>query len=254
MKNLFLYTSPDHCLDKESEVLLKIQIDNSLAFGWKKEDILFVTNFDYEYSGIRALVIGDFYYIGDKTSNKVPVINELFRLGLIQKGKLYWYHDLDAYENYKISQEELSTDGIDLGLTNYGYKEAWNCGSLFFNSNAIDVFALWLKKLLEREKRSRADEKALKFLTDHGFIDKKRYKVLGSTYNFQYLYLPRHYYYDKTEKPLRVLHFHPSWTKEQDQRLFGETTLDVYMHGKGRLSFSLMSEGLIKIFNKHGIF
>jgi len=254
MKNLFLYTSPNRCLDKESEVLLKIQIDNSLELGWRKEDLLFVTNFDYRYRGMKALVVGDFYHLGDKTSNKVLVINELFNLGLIEKECLYWYHDLDAYENNKIVEKELGLDGVDLGLTNYGYKTHWNCGSLFFNFRAKDIFALWLKKVLQRRKRSRVDEKALKFLTDHGLIDKRRYKTLGTTYNFQYLYLPRHYYYDKAEKPLHVLHFHPDWTKKQDNRLYGETMLDVYMYGKGKLSFPLMSERLIRIFNEHGIF
>ena len=53
MKNLLDYISPDKDLTKtkldgEADLLAKVQIDNSLSLGWKRKDILLVTNFDYE--------------------------------------------------------------------------------------------------------------------------------------------------------------------------------------------------------------
>ena len=50
MKQLLIYIGPTDKFDDEHEVLTKIQIDNSLDLGWKKEDILLVTNFPYEYN------------------------------------------------------------------------------------------------------------------------------------------------------------------------------------------------------------
>ena len=55
MKNLLIFISPAGGFPKEHEELTKMQIDNSLELGWKPEDILLVTNFDYEYRGIKAV-------------------------------------------------------------------------------------------------------------------------------------------------------------------------------------------------------
>lgn len=61
MKNLLIYIHPDRkfvgeSFSSETDVLPKIQIENSLKLGWKKEDILLVTNFPYEYMIGRAHV------------------------------------------------------------------------------------------------------------------------------------------------------------------------------------------------------
>jgi len=38
--------------------MVEIQIDNSLDY-WKLEDIMLVTNFPFEYNGVRAIFIPD---------------------------------------------------------------------------------------------------------------------------------------------------------------------------------------------------
>ena len=60
MKNLLIYITPNG-FDTESEKLAKLQIDNSLELGWKKEDMLFVTSFPYEYRGIKSIVVDGGY-------------------------------------------------------------------------------------------------------------------------------------------------------------------------------------------------
>ena len=59
MKNLLVYVSPNKQFDDEHKILAKIQIDNSLDLGWKKEDIILATNFDYEYRGIKSVIVDD---------------------------------------------------------------------------------------------------------------------------------------------------------------------------------------------------
>ena len=42
MKNLLIYTGPNKKFDAETVKFAKIQIDNSLDLGWKRENILLV--------------------------------------------------------------------------------------------------------------------------------------------------------------------------------------------------------------------
>jgi hypothetical protein len=54
MKNLLIHINPvSKIFSPEHEDLTRIQIDNSLELRWKKEEILLVTNFPYEYRGIK---------------------------------------------------------------------------------------------------------------------------------------------------------------------------------------------------------
>ena len=41
--------------DEELFNSFKAQIDNSIERGWKKEDIIIGTNFDFEYKGIKNI-------------------------------------------------------------------------------------------------------------------------------------------------------------------------------------------------------
>ena len=40
----------------QSLTYIKAQIDNSLAFGWKPEDIIIATNFEFEYNGVKTVI------------------------------------------------------------------------------------------------------------------------------------------------------------------------------------------------------
>ncbi|KKR28424.1 MAG: hypothetical protein UT61_C0050G0008 [Candidatus Woesebacteria bacterium GW2011_GWA1_39_8] len=59
MKNLLIYINPPKCFGDEEKITVQIQIDNSLELGWKREDIIFVTNFSYEYNSIKAIKIDE---------------------------------------------------------------------------------------------------------------------------------------------------------------------------------------------------
>lgn len=248
MKNLLIYVGPQKKFNSEHAALARIQIDNSFDLGWNKEDIVLVTDFDYEYNGVKSFVIKeDIYYPFDLAASKIPVIVYLISHGIIKSNTLYWSHDFDAYENYRISESELGLENFDLGLTHYTYKPEWQCASIFFKQNSRDIFELLDRTTRERPHLSRNNEKTLTWLIKHNAINTNRYKRLNVTYNIMKKYLPT--IYPLAQKPLKVLHFLPS----SKDPLMAETALDIYMYGKNRLKIKLMSDRLIKIFNHHGI-
>lgn len=247
MKNLLIFAGPDKKFNSEHEMLAKIQIDNSLDLGWKKEDILLFTDFEWEYRGIKSILLKeDVYYPFDLAAGKIPVIVYLLNNGLLEKDQLYWSHDFDAFENSKIDEFELGLDDYDLGLTHYTYKPEWQCGSIFFKFSAKDILELIDKTTREKPRPSRNNEKTLTWLIKHHQIDSKRYKRMNVTYNIMSKYLPT--IYPLADMPLKVLHFLPSKVTDS-----GETTLEIFMHGKNRLNIPLMSDRLIKLFNQHGL-
>lgn len=249
MKNLLIYTGPSKAFSREDAQLAKIQIDNSLDLGWKREDLLLVTDFPWEYNGVKSLVVPDgLYYDFDKNANKARVVVYLFQQGRIEPGQLYWCHDFDAYELNRITEAELELNGFDLGLVHYFYKPEWCFSNFFFKRGGLDVLELLDRTIRARPWHSRNNEKTLTWLIKHNNIDPKRYKKLDVTYNIAKRYLER--IYRKAQKPLKVLHFRPSDPK--DERM-SDTALNMFMYGKNSLGIPLINERLIHIFHYHGI-
>lgn len=246
MKNFLCYTNPSGEFSEENKTLVKIHIDNSYDLGWKREDILLFTNFPYSYNGVRSIYVSeklDLHW--DRTSNKIFVIEALLKANLLDKD-LYWYHDFDAYQNDRITEEELGLGDYDIGLTTYGYKDQINGGSFFFRENTTDFFIHWAKRLQDI-CRTRADEKTMTDMTRNGELDRFKYKILNITYNFGQR-CP-HLCYQQADKPLKILHFHPYYQfYPRDKK-----NIDVFMHGQNRQGFPMMSDRLAKIFREHGI-
>lgn len=249
MKNLLIYTSPYKKFDQETAILAKIQIDNSFDLGWRKQDILLVTDFPFEYNGIKSLVLNqDIYYDFDLAASKIPVALYLQECGIIEKDELYWCHDFDAYELHQISQTEVGLEEVDLGLVHYFYKPEWALSNFFFKIGSFDIIELIHNTTLSRPLESRNNEKALTWLIKHNKIQSRRYKKLNVTYNIAKRHLQTTY--KEAEKPIKVLHFRPSDPK--DDRM-PDSALNMFMYGKNRLKIPLMSDRLIKIFNDHGV-
>lgn len=249
MKNIFIYTNPENRFDDESATNIKIQIDAALEFGWKLEDILLFTNFEYEYNGVKSVLVPYICCPWDKVSNKIAVIVHLMQNKMLTD-ELHWYHDVECFQNNPITEEELGLEGLDLGLTTYGYKiwrdePYWNGGSFFFRLSAQDIFELWVSRMSVRD-RHRTDEKTLVVMTHEGLIDTKRYKELNITYNFGQR-APR-LCYDKAIKPIRVVHFHPFFRYSK----IVERNIDIFMYGKNEQGVPMMSPKLIELFQKHG--
>lgn len=249
MKNLLIYTGPQKRFSEEDAILAKIQIDNSLDLGWKRQDLILATDFPYEYNGVRSLTLPDgLYYDFDLKGNKVPVIVYLINQGMLDPGQLYWCHDFDAYELHQISQTGVGLEGVDLGLVHYFYKPEWALSNFFFKIGSFDIIELLHNTILSRPWKSRNNEKTLTWLIKHNKIDSKRYKKLNVTYNIAKRHLQTTY--KEAEKPIKVLHFRPSDPKYDRMP---DSALNMFMYGKNRLRIPLMTDRLIKIFNYHGI-
>lgn len=212
MKNLLIYISPDHCFNPEYEKLVKIVIDNSLELGWEKEDIMLVTNFPYEYE-VKAIEVSDdcicpFYMY----SGKINAFIELYDRGLITETT--WYHDFDAFQLESFEEPDL--EGVELGLTDYGYRPNWNGGSSFLKPGAKDIFIAMKKSMYAHPDKTLvnhveaykvySDEVAIKHLTDTNFNDiNSRIKRMDISYNFNLNPATIEKFKDIEPK---VLHFH----------------------------------------------
>lgn len=251
MKNLLIYVNPTEYFDKEHETLIKIQIDNSLDLGWKPEDILLITNFPYEFMGVKAVVIsGEHYCKLFRQATKVDVMVHLFDIGFIKEGILYWLHDLDAYQQEWITEKELGLNSVDIGLTDYGRNERWNGGSMFIKKE-IEDFYRQVKETMYAENENnkgiwKNEEDVLMRLTDANYNNvNSRIKRLNISYNFGIKQMEL--CYKKALKPLKVLHFHPERRYHKWGRAMG------IAKGNNELGFPIMTERLINIFKKYGI-
>lgn len=247
MKNLLIYVNPDG-FDEEHSKLVKIQIENSLSLGWNPEDIILVTNFPYEYLGVKAFVISEEHYCKlFRQATKVDVMAHLFNIDFFGD-EIYWLHDMDAYQQEWITEEELGLD-VDLGLTDYGRNTRWNGGSIFFKKSCGDFYRK-LKDTMYAENENnkgiwKNEEDVMMKLTDNNIDNiNSRIKRLNISYNFGIKQMKL--CYEKALKPIKVLHFHP----ERRYRGWGKAMEIVA--GKNELGFPIMNQRLIDIFKKHG--
>ena len=245
MKNLIIYINPDG-FNKENEKLTKLQIDNSLELGWRVEDIILVTDFFYEYNGVKAYVIdtGCGYCSFINTASKVKALSYLFDIDFIGYG-IYWCHDLDAFQVEHITEKELGLENFDLGLCDYGRSPAWQMGSFFFKQAAEDIFKENVRRIKPgKNKRGQViqDENIMLDMTNENFKGiNSRIKRLNITYDFGMRRVKL--CYNKAIKPLKVLHFHPN------SKLLN--TLAIAMYGKNEIGKPLMNERLINLFKKY---
>lgn len=194
MKNVMVYVSPQKEFNRESSFLVKLQIDNSYQLGWESKDIILLTNFPYEYGGIKSTIVSDKNYC-DFRPLSVKTIT-------VANSDLSdcWVHDLDAFQLEKF---DIDMD-FDLGCTDYGWSTKWSLGSYFYTKRAKDILEKIRDTIYEIHNE---DERALVHLTSQGlFVD--RIKKLNITYNLGMRNIEENY--KRAEKPLKVAHFHPT--------------------------------------------
>ena len=211
------------------EALTKIQIDNSLNLGWRKEDIVFATNFPYEYSSVKSYVVGDGKYevYDGNRSSKLPMICEMFRNGAIGDD-VYWFHDHDAYQLQPFA--EIDMEGVDILYTDHGWTSMWNAGSFFFKKGARDIFERSNEIMYGRHLNEQTA--FMELLAENPEIE-KRCRKINVTYNFTIYYHVKTY--PTVDKPLMVAHFQAQKPRH----------LALYR--------PLVPERFLKLLNSHGI-
>lgn len=259
MKNLMTYTHPSKAFtnsdwNDETETLVKIQIDNSLALGWRREDIVLATNFPYSYNGVDSIVIGDEGYCthSSGTPSKISAILELYDRGLIEND-IYFFHDFDAFQLLPFDALDLISGGI--ALTQYGYVRRrpdwlhrWSTGVIFFDKDSKQVFD-WIHHAVYKYMAN--EEVSLLAMTRHNkWGINERIRILDIAYNFATRRRDIERTYEKAEKPLKVIHFHPS-----DPRILssGFDNMDTVMRGKNHTGKPFATDLLIEVMAKHGI-
>jgi len=241
-KNILVYLHPHKRLDHESDKLLTIQLENSIDLGWEPKDMMLITNFPLERSGIQALEIDDRYFSTySPISTKISAIVGAFHNGLIENG-LYWVHDLDAFQDYPICPKEINIDHWDMALCYFGRLIKWSGGSVFFKPEAKDIFELINDRMHEKKL---IDEQALTEIT-HNFEDiYNRIKRLNISYNFVPFNIRT--CFRQAIKPIRVIHFDPFHGIRQR----GIPDAFKYCGGDNELNHSLYSERLKEIIERH---
>lgn len=262
MKNLLIYISPTGSFDNprsdlasnDAGPLAKVQIENSLKLGWKAEDIMLVTNFDFSYGQIKSLVIKDVEFFDRKPqASKINAIIKLFELGLINKKELYWFHDFDAFQLQPITESEINLSQDQIALTDYGGDKyffgqtRWSTGVIFFKSGSLDIFK-GIQKIYTEKKID--EEEALHILLSKNPELSPRIKKLDNTYNFIGYNLKT--VYEKTSQPLKVVHFHPLTGKRRLGGIGVKSALR-FFKGENPLKVALVNDQVVKLLKYHRI-
>ena len=112
MKNVLIYNIVNSKERYPKDTLvrtLQAQIDNSLELGWKVEDIVIGTNFEFEYMGVKAHQL-------DNVCGYNPFVNKWYgMLELMETGALqddFWFHDQDNWQVEEFTFPQFEGDGI----------------------------------------------------------------------------------------------------------------------------------------------
>lgn len=205
MKNIYFYIYPEKKFEPIYIHMSMSQIDNSLELGWKPEDIIVVTNFPWEYKGVKSLVVDDELNVnttshGTSLSNKPKVITYLIENDLVDN--VNWFHDWDIFQ---LSPLDLSFLDRDIGLADYSYKPRIQLGSIFFKPRSLDVFH-WITDGIENLKQ--AEEETVNTLVSQNFNNiNDRIQKLDASYNVGMINLQTTL--ESAPRPLKIAHFPP---------------------------------------------
>ena len=177
------------------DILIKAQIENSLELGWKVEDIILLSNFDYEFMNVKS--INTSLNKNCLTGSKMFGMKYLFDNNMVDD--VIWAHDLDAWQNVPFYCPEFK----DVGITCYSTSK-YNGGSIFWKKSAKDIVDKILDEINSNEENK--EEPTLnKILKSREY--KKRVTNVNNTFNVGCSgYVKR---WGRSVKPIRVCHFHP---------------------------------------------
>jgi len=262
MKNLMIYISPtgsfdnprDDLTSNDAEPLAKVQIENSLELGWKKKDIILITNFKFQYGDFKAIVLPDVEFFDRKPQvSKINAIVKLFQKGMIDKNELYWFHDLDAFQLTPIKASEIKLKVDEIALTDFGGaksflgRDRWSGGIIYFKSGSYDLFVR-IKGLCYKKRID--EEEALGLLVVGDPKIRKRVKKLNNSYNFIGYNFKS--VYKNSIKPLKVVHFHPLAGKKRLSGIGKKSALR-FFKGENPINTPLLTDKLVKILYYHRI-
>ncbi len=174
--------------------LIRAQIENSLNVGWSVKDIILLTNFEFEFMGVKSIVaeLNNFCLTGSKMFG----MKWLFDNNLIDD--VIWAHDLDAWQNVSFECPEFK----DVGAAYYSNPK-YNGGSIFWRRSAKDIVNHIIKVLTA--DAANKEEPTINKLFKNKYAH--RVTTLNNTFNVGCSgYAVR---WERSIKPIHVCHFHP---------------------------------------------
>jgi hypothetical protein len=279
MKNVFLYLNPKG-ISENADKLVKVQIENILLLGWDPKDIIFITNFPYEFMGVKATEVpSDYFFSDDPASTKCYTLSKMFEKNQVfNDEELYWVHDIDHFQQLPFDEEEIVREmgESDFALCNYGRRVKLNCGSIFFRKSAADIYAKirdimvdcrqWSKRCEEeralmimmtnnRNWAFRSSIGAENSFAPYTFEDmshlSKRVHIMPITYNFADYNMTS--LWKMCGGNPKTAHFNPF--PEQASRK-GKDVIEwklPFFLGENKLRRPLINERLINLFKQNGI-
>ena len=237
-KELLREGDTDYSNHEKTENFLRAQIDNSLDFGWKPNDIIIATNFDFEYRGVKTYIMDE---ICDYSQyfHKQYALLECMKKGMFGN-KNIWYHDLDAFQ---VNNFEFPIFDGDWGTCVYpgGDGHSLQCGVMYFKPTAQDIFEEMVQLMKEKKFGTHDDEVVSR---NFGKLNPKysnRISVINTRWNVGMTGFKNRY--GMAMKPINVVHFHPDKQREWD----------VMAEGKNEHNVQLIDERLQNIFKKHNL-
>lgn len=239
MKNVHIYNIVDKNRRYPDDLViryLKAQVDNSLRLGWRTDDIIIGSNFDFEYRGVKN-------YILENVCNHNIFYNKFYgMLELMDRGILtddFWFHDQDNWQIEKFSFPEF--DG-EIGACSYVFNNEWNTGSLFVKKTAAYVLRYIVDFMeLYSHIKTDSDENVIAVLR---VLPESEIKNLLTTIDTQYNVGFTHMIdrYNAASKPVYVCGFQPNIEKSI-----------LRFSGDNEYNLNFISSDLLDIFNSHSI-
>jgi len=188
----------------------KAQIDNSLRWGWKPEDIVVCTNLDFEYKDANIVRLENICQY-NKYFNKQYGILELLEKEIITEN--FWFHDFDDWQTSEMVFPDF--DG-DIGMGKYINAQQWNTGSIFVKPSSVDIWKLIVEFMDENRDHPQVDNKGDENLVNmvHNLYPdiQNRFSLLNNQYNVGCTQFEMRY--ESANKPVVVAAFKPDEARE----------------------------------------
>jgi len=204
----------------------RCHIDWSLQLGWKKEDIVIGTNFDFEYNGVKNHELKDVCWYSGYNNFWYGAL-ELMKSGVITED--FWLHDHDSWANRYFEFPKF--DG-EIGGCEYQGTSQWNCATIYLKKSCIDILEYIVDILRDNpDIPVSSDEEWIAFCRFNPRSEVREYfSSLDTRYNCGITYFDKRY--ANATKPINVFSFRPDY--------------ETY-----RIAEPYVDDGLKTIFKKH---
>jgi len=238
MKNVYIYNVVEDNIRYDNELLLnyfRAQVDNSLRFGWKKEDIIIGTNFDFEHNGVKNIKLKNICTT-NIFNNKWYGMLELMNNGYIDDD--FWFHDQDSWQVSKVEFPEFVGE---IGGCTYVYTPEWNTCSMFLKQTSVSIVEYIVEFMKINDNTN--------FYSDENYISLLRggspiqdyLTTLNNKFNVGLTHMEKRY--QAAEKPVCSLGFQPHV----------QSSWDVFIEGKNDLDLKLIDNEMIELFKTYNL-